>query len=163
MPAIARALAYAPFADVLWCETKTPDLDEARRFAEAVHDQYPGKLLAYNCSPSFNWKRHLDDETIARFQRSWAPWGTATSSSPWPAGTSSTWARSSWPGSTMPGMDAYVRVQEREFHLEEKGYTAVKHQREVGGNYFDLVLDTLSHGEASTGSMKESTETAQFG
>jgi isocitrate lyase len=163
-PAIARALAYAPYADVLWCETKTPDLDEARRFAEAVHDQFPGKLLAYNCSPSFNWKRHLDDETIARFQQELGAMGYR-----YQFITLAGWHLVNLGAFELAreydarGMDAYVRVQEREFHLEEKGYTAVKHQREVGGNYFDLVLDTLSHGEASTGAMRESTETAQFG
>jgi isocitrate lyase len=163
-PAIARSLAYAPYSDLLWCETKTPDLDEARRFAEAIHDQYPGKLLAYNCSPSFNWKRHLDDETIARFQRELGAMGYRFQFI-----TLAGWHLINLGAFEMAreyeakGMDAYVRVQEREFHLEDKGYTAVKHQREVGGNYFDLVLDTLSHGTASTGAMKESTETAQFG
>jgi isocitrate lyase len=162
--AIARAVAYAPFADLLWCETKTPDLDEARRFAEAVHDQFPGKPLAYNCSPSFNWKRHLDDETISRFQRELGAMGYR-----YQFITLAGWHLINLGAFELAreydakGMEAYVRLQEREFHLEQKGYTAVKHQREVGANYFDLVLDTLSHGEASTGAMKESTETAQFG
>jgi isocitrate lyase len=162
--AIARAIAYAPYADLLWCETKTPDLDEARRFAEAVHDAYPGKALAYNCSPSFNWKRHLDDETIARFQRELGAMGYR-----YQFITLAGWHLINLGSFELAreydakGMEAYVRLQEREFHLEQKGYTAVKHQREVGANYFDLVLDTLSHGEASTGAMKESTETAQFG
>jgi isocitrate lyase len=163
-PAIARARAYASYADLLWCETKTPDLDEARRFAEAVHDEYPGKPLAYNCSPSFNWKRHLDDATIAKFQRELGAMGYRFQFI-----TLAGWHLVNLGAFEMAreydarGMEAYVRVQEREFHLEEKGYTAVRHQREVGGNYFDLVLETLSHGEASTGAMKESTETAQFG
>jgi isocitrate lyase len=162
--AIARALAYAPYADVLWCETKTPDLDEARRFAEAVHEQFPRKLLAYNCSPSFNWKRHLDDETIAKFQQELGAMGYR-----YQFITLAGWHLINLGAFEMAreyaarDMEAYVRLQEREFHLEEKGYTAVKHQREVGGNYFDLVLNTLSHGEASTGAMKESTEAAQFG
>jgi isocitrate lyase len=162
--AIARAIAYAPFADLLWCETKTPDLDEARRFAEAVHERYPGKALAYNCSPSFNWKRHLDDETITRFQRELGAMGYR-----YQFITLAGWHLINLGSFELAreydakGMEAYVRLQEREFHLEEKGYTAAKHQREVGANYFDLVLDTLSHGEASTGAMKESTETAQFG
>jgi isocitrate lyase len=162
--AIARALAYAPYADVLWCETKTPDLDEARRFAEAVHSEFPGKLLAYNCSPSFNWKRHLDDETIARFQRELGAMGYR-----YQFITLAGWHLINVGAFELAreydarGMEAYVRLQEREFHLEEKGYTAAKHQREVGGNYFDLVLDTLSEGQASTGAMKESTEAAQFG
>jgi isocitrate lyase len=163
-PAIARALAYAPYADLLWCETKTPDLDEARRFAEAIHDQYPGKLLAYNCSPSFNWKRHLDDDTIARFQRELGAMGYR-----YQFITLAGWHLVNLGAFEMAreyaarDMEAYVRVQEREFALESKGYTAVKHQREVGANYFDLVLDTLSHGTASTGAMKGSTEAAQFG
>jgi isocitrate lyase len=162
--AIARALAYAPYADVLWCETKTPDLDEARRFAEAVHDEFPGKLLAYNCSPSFNWKRHLDDETIKRFQRELGAMGYR-----YQFITLAGWHLINVGAFELAreydarGMEAYVRLQEREFHLEEKGYTAAKHQREVGGSYFDLVLDTLSEGQASTGAMKESTEAAQFG
>jgi isocitrate lyase len=162
--AIARAIAYAPYADLLWCETKTPDLDEARQFAEAVHDVYPAKPLAYNCSPSFNWKRHLDDDTIARFQRELGAMGYR-----YQFITLAGWHLINLGAFELAreydarGMEAYVRLQEREFHLEEKGYTAVKHQREVGANYFDLVLDTLSHGEASTGAMKESTETAQFG
>ncbi len=162
--AIARALAYAPYADVLWCETKTPDLAEAQRFADAVRDAYPGKLLAYNCSPSFNWKRHLDDATIASFQEKLGEMGYR-----YQFITLAGWHLVNLGAFELAreyearGMEAYVRLQEREFHLEEKGYTAAKHQREVGGNYFDLVLDTLSHGEASTGAMKESTETAQFG
>jgi isocitrate lyase len=162
--AIARAVAYAPYADVLWCETKTPDLEEARRFADAVHERYPGKLLAYNCSPSFNWKRHLDDETIARFQSELGAMGYR-----YQFITLAGWHLLNLGAFELAreydarGMEAYVRLQEREFHLEPKGYTAVKHQREVGANYFDLVLDTLSEGQASTGAMKESTETAQFG
>jgi isocitrate lyase len=162
--AIARAVAYAPYADVLWCETKTPDLEEARRFAEAVHDRYPGKLLAYNCSPSFNWKRHLDDRTIATFQRELGAMGYR-----YQFITLAGWHLVNLGAFELAreydtrGMEAYVRLQEREFALEDRGYTAVRHQREVGANYFDLVLETLSHGTASTGAMRESTETAQFG
>ncbi len=160
---IARALAYAPYADVLWCETKTPDLDEARRFAEAVHEQYPDKILAYNNSPSFNWKRHLDDATIAKFQRELGAMGYR-----YQFITLAGWHLLNLGAFELAreyeahDMTAYVRVQEREFQLEEKGYTAAKHQREVGGNYFDLVLNTLSHGEASTGAMAGSTEEEQF-
>ena len=160
---IARALAYAPYADVLWCETKTPDLDEARRFAEAVHDKYPGKILAYNNSPSFNWKRHLDDATIAKFQRELGAMGYR-----YQFITLAGWHLINLGAFELAreydahDMTAYVQVQEREFHLEEKGYTAAKHQREVGGNYFDLVLNTLSHGEASTAAMTDSTEAEQF-
>jgi len=162
--AIARALAYAPYADVLWCETKTPDVEEARRFADAIHDEYPGKLLAYNCSPSFNWKRHLDDATIATFQEKLGEMGYR-----YQFITLAGWHLVNLGAFELAreyeahGMEAYVRLQEREFHLETKGYTAVRHQREVGGSYFDLVLDTLSEGQASTGAMKESTEASQFG
>ena len=100
--AIARGLAYAPYADLIWCETSTPDLDEAREFAEAIHEQFPGKLLAYNCSPSFNWKKHLDDEQIARSSASSARWATSSSSSRWRASTRSTSRCSSWPAATRP-------------------------------------------------------------
>jgi isocitrate lyase len=161
---IARALAYAPLADVLWCETKTPDLEEAKRFAEAVHAEYPDKILAYNNSPSFNWKRHLDDATIAKFQRELGAMGYR-----YQFITLAGWHLINLGAFELAreyeahDMTAYVRVQEREFHLEEKGYTAAKHQREVGGNYFDMVLNTLSRGEASTGAMAGSTESEQFG
>ena len=161
---IARALAYAPYADVLWCETKTPDLDEARTFAEAVHAEYPDKILAYNNSPSFNWKRNLDDATIAKFQRELGAMGYR-----YQFITLAGWHLVNLGAFELAreyeahDMTAYVRVQEREFHLEETGYTAAKHQREVGANYFDLILNTLSHGEASTGAMAGSTEAEQFG
>jgi isocitrate lyase len=161
--AIARSLAYAPYADVLWCETKTPDLDEARAFAEAIHDEFPGKILAYNNSPSFNWKRNLDDATISRFQRELGAMGYK-----YQFITLAGWHLINLGAYELAreyadhDMTAYVRVQEREFQLEEHGYTAARHQREVGGNYFDLVLNTLSHGEASTGAMAESTESEQF-
>lgn len=160
---IARALAYAPYADVLWCETKTPDLEEAKRFAEAVHAEYPDKILAYNNSPSFNWKQHLDDATIARFQRELGAMGYR-----YQFITLAGWHLLNLGAFELArdyeanGMTAYVQVQEREFELEREGYTAVKHQREVGGNYFDLVLSTLSQGEASTGAMAGSTESEQF-
>ncbi len=161
--AIARAKAYAPYADVLWCETKTPDLQEAQRFADAVHEEYPDKPLAYNCSPSFNWKRNLSDEDIARFQTELGAMGYR-----YQFITLAGWHLINLGAFELAReydaheMRAYVQVQEREFHLEEHGYTAAKHQREVGANYFDLVLETLSHGEASTGAMAGSTEAAQF-
>lgn len=161
--AIARALSYAPYADVLWCETKTPDLEEAKRFADAIHVRYPGKLLAYNCSPSFNWKRNLDDETIAKFQRELSAMGYRfqfITLAGWHLINLGTFELAK--GYERDHMSAYVELQEREFALEAEGYTAVKHQREVGAQYFDLVLSTLSEGEATTSAMKGSTESAQF-
>ena len=161
--ATARALAYAPYADVLWCETKTPDLDEARRFAEAIHAEFPGKLLAYNCSPSFNWKRNLDDETIAKFQVELAAMGYRfqfITLAGWHSINLETFQLAQ--AYERDHMTAYVELQEREFALEKDGYTAVKHQREVGAQYFDLVLSTLSEGEATTSAMTGSTESSQF-
>jgi isocitrate lyase len=161
--AIARALSYAPYADVLWCETSTPDLEEAEAFAAAVHERFPGKLLAYNCSPSFNWKAHLDDETIATFQERLAALGyrfqfiTLAGFHALNAGMFDL-AR----GYAEEGMPAYVRVQEHEFELEADGYTATRHQREVGAGYFDLVAQAVSGGESSTLALKGSTEEAQF-
>ena len=160
---IARALAYAPYADVIWCETSTPDLEEAEAFADAVHERFPGKLLAYNCSPSFNWRRHLDDETIASFQERLFELGyrfqfiTLAGFHSLNAGMFEL-AR----GYSEEGMPAYVRVQEREFELEADGYTATRHQREVGAGYFDLVAQAVSGGESSTLALSGSTEEAQF-
>lgn len=161
--AISRGLRYAAYADLLWCETSTPDLDEARRFAEAIHDKYPNKLLAYNCSPSFNWKKNLDDDTIAKFQRELGAMGYK------------------FQFITLAGfhnlnhgmfelsqdyqlrdMSAYADLQEREFASESKGYTATKHQREVGTGYFDLVAQAISDGDVSTLALKGSTEKEQF-
>jgi isocitrate lyase len=161
--AIARALAYAPHADVLWCETSTPDLGEAREFAEAVHAEFPGKLLAYNCSPSFNWRRHLDDETIARFQEELAEMGYRfqfITLAGFHALNAGMFELAS--GYAAEGMSAYVRLQEREFELEEAGYTATRHQREVGAGYFDLVSQAASAGESSTLALRGSTEEEQF-
>jgi len=160
---IARALAYAPYADLLWCETSTPDLDEAAAFAEAVHARYPGKLLAYNCSPSFNWKRHLDDRTIASFQRELADMGYKfqfVTLAGFHALNASMFELAH--GYAGEGMSAYVRLQQHEFDLEELGYTATRHQREVGAGYFDAVLETITGGESSTLALKGSTEEAQF-
>ncbi|MGI8885914.1 MAG: isocitrate lyase [Gaiellaceae bacterium] len=160
---IARALAYAPYADVLWCETSTPDLEEAAAFAEAVHAQYPGKLLAYNCSPSFNWKKHLDDETIASFQQELAGMGYRfqfVTLAGFHAVCSSMFDLAR--GYADEGMSAYVRLQEREFAAEEHGYTATRHQREVGAGYFDSVLEAITGGQSSTLALKGSTEEAQF-
>ncbi len=161
--AVARARAYAPYADVLWCETSRPDLEEARAFAEGVHEAFPGKLLAYNCSPSFNWRRHLSPEEIARFQDELGRMGcrrqrvTLAGFHALNAGMFEL-AR----GYAAEGMTAYVRLQEREFALEAEGYTATRHQREVGTGYFDLVAQTVSGGEASTLALEGSTEAEQF-
>ncbi|MGI8479183.1 MAG: isocitrate lyase [Gaiellaceae bacterium] len=160
---IARALAYAPYADLLWCETSTPDLDEAAAFAEAVHAQYPGKLLAYNCSPSFNWKKHLDDKTIASFQQELADMGYRfqfVTLAGFHAVCSSMFDLAR--GYAQEGMSAYVRLQESEFAAEEHGYTATRHQREVGAGYFDSVLEAITGGQSSTLALKGSTEEAQF-
>jgi len=160
---IARALAYAPYADVLWCETSTPDLDEARVFAEAVHAEYPGKLLAYNCSPSFNWRKHLDDSTIASFQRELAAMGYKfqfVTLAGFHAVCASMFDLAR--GYAEDGMSAYVELQQREFALEDAGYTATRHQREVGAGYFDAVLEAISGGESSTLALRGSTEEAQF-
>jgi len=160
---IARALAYAPYADLLWLETSTPDLEEAAAFAEAVHARFPGKLLAYNCSPSFNWKRHLDDRTIAGFQGELAEMGYRfqfVTLAGFHAVCASMFDLAR--GYAEEGMSAYVRLQQHEFELEEAGYTATRHQREVGAGYFDAVLEAITGGESSTLALKGSTEEAQF-
>ncbi len=161
--AIDRGLAYAPYADLIWCETGKPDLDEAKRFAEGIHREFPGKLLAYNCSPSFNWKRKLDDATIAKFQRELAAYGYrfqfitlagfhALNYSMF------TLAR----GYRESQMSAYVALQEAEFAAESLGYTATKHQREVGAGYFDDVTQTITSGTSSLTALTNSTEAEQF-
>jgi isocitrate lyase len=161
--AIARGLAYAPYADLVWCETGKPDITEARHFAEAIHREFPGKLLAYNCSPSFNWKRKLDDLTIAKFQRELGAMGY------------------NFQFITLAGfhalnysmfelarayrdkqMTAYVALQEAEFAAEKAGYTATRHQREVGAGYFDDVTQTILAGASSTSALRGSTEEQQF-
>ena len=160
---IARALAYAPYADVLWCETSTPDLEEAAAFAEAVHAKYPGKLLAYNCSPSFNWRKHLDERTIASFQRELAAMGYRfqfVTLAGFHAVCNSMFDLAR--GYAADGMSAYVRLQQSELANEEHGYTATRHQREVGAGYFDGVLEAITGGESSTLALKGSTEEAQF-
>jgi isocitrate lyase len=161
--AIARGLAYAPYADLVWFETSTPDMDEARAFADAIHELFPGKLLAYNCSPSFNWKRHLDDEEIARFQQELGALGYKflfVTLAGFHALNASMFELAS--GYQDEGMSAYVRLQEREFELEDEGYAATRHQREVGAGYFDLVARAVSGGESSTLALRGSTEEAQF-
>jgi isocitrate lyase len=161
--AIARGLAYAPYADLVWCETAHPDLAEARRFAEAIQAQYPGKLLAYNCSPSFNWKRHLDEASIARFQRELGAMGYKFQFITLAGFHALNYAMFELAsGYRDEGMTAYVRLQEAEFGSEAQGYTAVKHQREVGTGYFDLVAETLSGGASSTTALSGSTEAEQF-
>jgi isocitrate/methylisocitrate lyase len=161
--AIARGLAYAPHADLIWCETSTPDLDEAREFADAIRSRFPGKLLAYNCSPSFNWKGHLDDAAIARFQDHLGEMGYAfqfITLAGFHALNESMFELAR--GYRTRGMTAYVELQQREFELEEVGYTATRHQREVGAGWFDLVAEAVSSGESSTLALKGSTEEAQF-
>jgi isocitrate lyase len=161
--AVARGLAYAPYADLIWCETSTPDLDEARIFAERIKAEYPDKLLAYNCSPSFNWRKHLDDETIARFQKELGSMGYAfqfVTLAGWHALNESMFELAH--GYARRGMSAYVDLQQREFELEAEGYTATRHQREVGAGYFDDVITTLSAGASSTLALAGSTEEQQF-
>lgn len=162
--AIARGLAYAPYADVLWCETSTPDLEEAEQFAKAIHEKFPGKMLAYNCSPSFNWRRHLDEATIAKFQKELGRMGYkfqfVTLAGFHSLNTSMFELALAY---KEEGMAGYSRLQEQEFSLEAKhGYRAVKHQSFVGAGYYDEVQLTVSGGEASTAALKGSTEEAQF-
>ena len=161
--AIARGLAYAPYADLLWCETGTPDLEEAKHFAEAIHREFPGKLLAYNCSPSFNWKKKLDDATIAKFQRELGAMGYKfqfITLAGFHALNYSMFTLAK--GYRESQMSAYVALQQAEFASEKDGYTATKHQREVGAGYFDDVTQTVTGGRSSTTAMKGSTEEQQF-
>ncbi len=161
--AIARALAYAPYVDLLWCETSTPDLDQARRFAEAVATEHPGKPLAYNCSPSFNWRRHLDDDTIAKFQKELGAMGYRfqfITLAGFHALNAAMFELAH--GYADEGMTAYVRLQQREFELEKDGYSATRHQREVGTGYFDAVAEVISAGTSSTLALAGSTEHEQF-
>ena len=161
--AIARGLAYAPYADLLWVETSKPDLDEAREFAEAIHAEHPGKPLAYNCSPSFNWSKNLDAHTIAKFQRELGAMGYKFQFI-----TLAGWHLVNYHSYSLAndyaerGMPAYVDLQNAEFASEADGYTATRHQREVGTGYFDKVLMTITEGNCSTGAMANSTESEQF-
>ena len=162
--AIARGLAYAPYADLIWCETSTPDIGQAREFAQAIHEKFPGKMLAYNCSPSFNWQQNLDHSDIARFQETLGEMGYkfqfvtlagfhSLNSSMFDLAT----------GYQEEGMAAYSRLQQREFEMEQSaGFEAIKHQRFVGAGYFDQVQMTVTNGAASTTAMEGSTEQAQF-
>jgi len=162
--AISRGLAYAPYCDMIWCETSHPDLDEARRFAEAIHAEYPGKMLAYNCSPSFNWKRNIDDATIARFQRELGAMGYKyqfVTLAGFHALNLSMFQLAL--GYRDEGMAAYSRLQEEEFAAErEQGYRAAKHQKFVGAGFFDKVLTTITEGHTSTTALDGSTEEEQF-
>ncbi len=161
--AISRSLSYAPYADLLWFETSTPDLGEAREFAGAVHEAFPGKLLAYNCSPSFNWKRHLDDEQISAFRETLAGLGYRFQFITLAGFHSLNAAMFELARDFVAGgMPAYVRLQEREFELEASGYTATRHQREVGAGYFDRIAEIVGGGESSTLALRGSTESEQF-
>ena len=161
--AISRALAYAPYADLIWCETAVPDLNEARQFAEAVHEEYPRQMLAYNCSPSFNWKANLDDATIAKFQRELAAMGYKFQFITL-AGIHSMWygmfdlAK----GYVDNQMTSYVELQEKEFAAANEGYSFVSHQQEVGTGYFDEVANVIQGGQSSVTALTGSTEEAQF-
>ena len=161
-PCIARAKAYAPYSDLIWMETGTPDLDLARRFAEAVKADFPDQMLAYNCSPSFNWKKHLDDDTIAKFQRELGAMGFAFQFITLAGFHALNYSMFDLAhGYAREQMSAYVQLQEKEFAAEERGYTATKHQREVGTGYFDRVATALNP-DAATLALAGSTETAQF-
>jgi isocitrate lyase len=161
--AIARGLAYAPYADLVWFETSKPDIEEARLFAEAIHAKFPGKWLAYNCSPSFNWERNLDADEIARFQPALGAMGYKfqfITLAGWHLINLHTFDLAAAYG--QEGMTAYVRLQHEEFAREAVGYTAAKHQREAGTGYFDQVLLAITAGKASTAALHGSTETEQF-
>jgi isocitrate lyase len=161
--AISRGLAYAPYSDLIWCETSTPDLAEAALFAEAIHEVHPGKMLAYNCSPSFNWKRHLDDATIATFQKELGAMGYRfqfITLAGFHAVNATMFDLAK--GYSERGMEAYVELQEAEFAMESAGYTATRHQREVGAGYFDQVSQVISGGFSSTLALEGSTEEDQF-
>ena len=161
--AIARALAYAPYADLLWCETSTPDLADARRFAEGVHKHFPGKMLAYNCSPSFNWEKHLDKSTIAKFQHELAAMGYKFQFVTLAGFHALNFSMFELARQYREeGMTAYSRMQQSEFAAEQHGYTATKHQHEVGTGYFDEVAKVISAGQSSTIALEESTEAVQF-
>lgn len=161
--AIARAISYAPYADLLWCETSEPNLSEAKSFAEAVHEHYPDKLLAYNCSPSFNWKRKLDDATIAQFQRELGAMGYKFQFVTLAGFHALNYSMFRLARSYKErGMSAYAELQEAEFAAEVEGYTATRHQREVGTSYFDEVSQVISEGESSTTALHGSTEAEQF-
>ena len=161
--AISRGLAYAPYADLVWCETGKPDLAYAKAFAEAIHAKFPGKMLAYNCSPSFNWKKNLDDATIAKFQKELGAMGYKFQFITLAGFHALNYGMFNLAyGYAREQMTAFVQLQEAEFAAAEKGFTAVKHQREVGTGYFDAVTQTIQQGQSSTTALKGSTEDEQF-
>ena len=161
--AIARGLAYAPYADLVWCETGKPDLEFAKRFADAIHAKFPGKMLAYNCSPSFNWKKNLDDATIAKFQKELGAMGYKFQFITLAGFHALNYSMFNLAhGYARRGMSAFVEMQEAEFAAAEKGFTAVKHQREVGTGYFDAVTQTIQQHQSSTTALHGSTEDEQF-
>ena len=161
--AISRGLAYAPYSDLIWCETAKPDLKEAKIFAEAIHNKFPGKLLAYNCSPSFNWKKNLSDREIDIFQKEIGNMGYKFQFITLAGFHAQNYAIFDLAKKYKQyGMAAYARLQQKEFDSEKEGYTATKHQREVGTSYFDAISNVISSGESSTTAMKDSTETDQF-
>ncbi|PHG50518.1 isocitrate lyase [Bacillus wiedmannii] len=161
--AIARGLAYAPYADLVWCETSEPNLEDAKRFAEAIHKEHPGKLLAYNCSPSFNWKQKLDEKTIASFQKEIASYGYKFQFVTLAGFHSLNYGMFELArGYKERGMAAYSELQQAEFAAEKHGYSATRHQREVGTGYFDEVAQVITGGTSSTTALKGSTEEAQF-
>ncbi len=161
--AIARGISYAPYCDLIWCETSEPNLKEAQRFADEVHEQFPGKLLAYNCSPSFNWRKKLDEDTIAHFQQTLAKMGYAFQFITLAGFHALNYSMFDLAlGYKRHGMTAYSKLQQAEFGMEEQGYTATKHQREVGTGYFDEVAQAISGGTSSTTALTGSTEEEQF-
>ncbi|HEY2028465.1 MAG TPA: isocitrate lyase [Myxococcales bacterium] len=161
--AIARGLAYAPYADLVWCETSHPDIAQARQFAEGIHKKFPGKLLAYNCSPSFNWKKHLGDTAIAKFQNELGAMGYKFQFVTLAGFHALNYSMFNLARNYLErGMAAYTELQQAEFAAEKHGYTATKHQREVGTGYFDAVSEVISAGNASTLALKDSTEAEQF-
>jgi len=161
--AISRGLAYAPYADLVWCETGKPDLEFARKFAEAIHAKFPGKMLAYNCSPSFNWKKNLDDATIAKFQKEIASYGYRFQFITLAGFHALNYSMFNLAyGYAREQMKAFVELQEAEFAAADKGFTAVKHQREVGTGYFDQITQAIQGGQSSTVALRGSTEEEQF-
>jgi isocitrate lyase len=161
--AISRGLAYAPYSDLIWCETGKPNLEEAKNFATAIHKKFPGKLLAYNCSPSFNWKKNLSEKEIEIFQKEIANMGYKFQFITLAGFHAQNYAIFDLAKKYKQyGMSAYSRLQQQEFDSEKEGYTATKHQREVGTSYFDAISNTISSGKSSTTAMKDSTETEQF-
>jgi len=161
--AIARGLAYAPYCDLIWCETDKPDLAEAKKFAEAIHAKFPGKLLAYNCSPSFNWKKYLTESEMQTFQQKLGDMGYKFQFITLAGFHVQNYSVFKFAQNyKKDGMAAYSKIQQQEFEAEKDGYTAVKHQREVGASYFDNISQIISAGQSSTTAMSGSTESEQF-